>query len=459
MQRKRSIAEKFMTQTINPAITGIRGAFLDCLEDPFFVAVDRSMRYVPDGLLVVQSGKILDFGSYGEVIDRYPNLAVTEYAVTEYGDRLITPGLIDTHIHFPQTEIIGSYGEQLLEWLERYTFPTERKFEDPEYAAAVAEIFLDELLRNGTTTALVLAAVFPVSVTALFQAAKHRNLRLITGKVMMDRNAPEFLRDTAASSYRDSLKLIETWHGVDRLSYAVTPRFAPTSTPEQLQSACRLLDEVPDLYLQTHLSENLSEIAWVRELFPECGDYLEVYEKAGLVRDRTIYAHGIHLSESEFQRLSDSGASIAFCPTSNLFLGSGLFKIDRAKSNESPIKVGLATDVGGGTSFSLLQTANEAYKIAQLQGISLSPFQLFFLLTLGGARSLCLEGQLGNFTPGKEADFVVWNDRATPLQAFRNPAVMPQTLAEMHDRLFSLIMMGDDRSVEAVYVMGDRQAL
>ncbi len=439
---------------ITGTITGIRGTFLDCVDDPFRVSADRAMRYQPDGLLVLQSGKILDFGSYLAVIDRYPNLRVTEYR-----DRLITPGLIDTHIHFPQTEIIASYGEQLLEWLERYTFPTERKFQDPDYAAAVAEIFLDELLRNGTTTALVLAAVFPVSVQVLFQAAKQRNLRLITGKVMMDRHAPEFLRDTAESSYRESLALIETWHGVDRLSYAVTPRFAPTSTPAQLQAACRLLDDVPDLYLQTHLSENLSEIAWVRELFPECKDYLDVYENAGLVRDRSIYAHGIHLSDSEFQRLSSQGAAIAFCPTSNLFLGSGLFKIDRAKSSDAPVNVGLATDVGGGTSFSLLQTASEAYKVAQLQGISLSPFQLFFLLTLGGARSLSLDQAIGNFTPGHEADFVVWNDRATPIQAFRNLVEMPQTLDEIHDRLFSLIMMGDDRSVEAVYVLGALQTL
>jgi guanine deaminase len=437
---------------MNRNITGIRGAFLDCIEDPFFVSVDRAMRYRPDGLLVLQWGKVLDFGSYAEVIDRYPTLQVTEYR-----DRLITPGLIDTHLHFPQTEIIASYGEQLLEWLERYTFPTERKFQDPDYAAAVAEIFLDELLRHGTTTAMVFAAVFPESVTALFQAAKKRNLRLITGKVMMDRHAPEFLRDTAESSYIDSLKLIETWHGCDRLSYAVTPRFAPTSTPEQLRVACRLLNEVPDLYLQSHLSENVSEIAWVRELFPECNDYLEVYEKSGLVRDRSIYAHGVHLSDSEFHRLSAAGATIAFCPTSNLFLGSGLFKIDRAISREYPVKVGLATDVGGGTSFSLLQTANEAYKVAQLQGMSLSPFQLFYWLTLGGARSLSLDRTLGNFTPGKEADFVVWCDRATPLMAFRNPVEMPQTLAELHDRLFSLILMGDDRSVDAVYVMGDRQ--
>ena len=334
---------------------GVRGALLDCVDDPFFVADDRSIRYFADGLLVIQDGCIAAIGPYETLIANYVDLPVTTY-----GDRLITPGLIDTHIHFPQTEIIASYGEQLLEWLEKYTFPTERKFEDGDYAATVAEVFLDELLRHGTTTALVLATVFPASVEALFQAAQQRGLRLITGKVMMDRNAPAFLLDTAESSDRDCRQLIETWHGRDRLAYAVTPRFAPTSTPEQLQVARQLLRDYEGLYLQSHLSENLNELAWVKELFPDDPDYLAVYERSGLVGDRAIYAHGIHLSDSEFQRLSRSGTAIAFCPTSNLFLGSGLFKIEQAKSRDYPIPVGLATDVGGGTSFSLCQTASEA---------------------------------------------------------------------------------------------------
>ena len=433
--------------------TAIRGAFLDCLDDPFWVSVDQSMRYVPDGLLVLRAGKVLDFGPYESICDRYLDVPITDYS-----GRLITPGLIDTHSHFPQTEMIASYGSQLLEWLERYTFPTEQKFQDVDYAAAVAEVFLDEMLRNGTTTAMVLATVFPVSVSALFEAARSRNLRLITGKVMMDRHAPPgLLDDTAETSYRESLTLIEAWHGCDRLSYAVTPRFAPTSTPKQLRLAGQLLREFPDLYLQTHLSENLQEVAWVRALFPGHLDYLEVYEKAGLVGDRSIFAHSIHLSDAEFRRLSLNGSAVAFCPTSNLFLGSGLFKITQAKSQEFPISIGLATDVGAGTSFSLLRTASEAYKVAQLQGNSLSAFQLFFLMTLGGARSLHLEDYIGNFVPGREADFVVWNSRSTPLMAFRNTEAMPLTLEELHDRLFSLIMMGDDRSVEAVYVMGGRR--
>ena len=433
-------------------VTAIRGAFLDCLGDPFLASIDQSIRYIPDGLLVLRAGKILAFGPYEPMFDRYSDVPTTTYP-----GRLITPGLVDTHSHFPQTEMIASYGSQLLEWLERYTFPTEQKFQDVDYAAAVAEVFLDEMLRNGTTTAMVLATVFPVSVSALFEAARSRNLRLITGKVMMDRHAPSGLLDTAKTSYEESLKLIDTWHGSDRLSYAVTPRFAPTSTPEQLRLAGQLLREFPDLYLQTHLSENLQEVAWVQALFPDCLDYLDVYENAGLVGDRSIFAHSIHLSDSEFQRLSNSGSSIAFCPTSNLFLGSGLFNIAQAKSPEFPVSVGLATDVGAGTSFSLLRTASEAYKVAQLQGQSLSAFQLFFLMTLGGARSLHLEDYIGNFNPGKEADLVVWNSRSTPLMAFRNPEAMPLTLEDLHDRLFSLILMGDDRSVEAVYVMGDRK--
>ena len=437
---------------MTPSITAIRGAFLDCLDDPFLVSIDQSIRYIPDGLLVLRAGKILDFGPYEPMFDRYSDVPITTYP-----GRLITPGLVDTHTHFPQTEMIASYGSQLLEWLERYTFPTEQKFQDVDYAAAVADVFLDEMVRNGTTTAMVLATVFPVSVSALFEAARSRNLRLITGKVMMDRHAPSGLLDTAKTSYEESLALIEAWHGCDRLSYAVTPRFAPTSTPEQLRLAGQLLHEFPDLYLQTHLSENLQEVAWVRALFPDCLDYLDVYEKADLVGDRSIFAHSIHLSDSEFQRLSHSGSSIAFCPTSNLFLGSGLFNIAQAKLPEFPISVGLATDVGAGTSFSLLRTASEAYKVAQLQGQSLSAFQLFFLMTLGGARSLHLENHIGNFTPGNEADLVVWNSRSTPLMAFRNPEAMPLTLEDLHDRLFSLILMGDDRSVEAVYVMGDRR--
>jgi guanine deaminase len=429
---------------------GIRGCFVDCIDDPFRVSDDRSVRWFNDGLLVIEAGKIVTLGDYEQLILNYPDLTITYYP-----DRIITAGLIDTHVHFPQTAIVASYGEQLLEWLEKYTFPEERKFKDFEYASQVAELFLDELLRNGTTTAMVWTTVFPESTQALFQSAKRRNLRLIAGKIIMDRNAPDYLLDTAEAAYQDSKSLIEQWHGCDRLSYALTPRFAPTSTPEQLNITQQLRQEFPTVYLQTHLSENLGELDWVKELFPNEKDYLEVYEKAGLVDDRSVFAHGIHLSESEFQRLSDTGATLAFCPTSNLFLGSGLFKLHEAKKINRPIAVGLATDVGGGTSFSLLQTANEAYKVSQLQGQRLSAVQMLYLLTLGGARSLSLDSFIGNFESGKEADLVIWNVRSTPIMAFRNAASI-QTWEILNDRLFSLLMMGDDRSVDAVYILGNR---
>lgn len=449
-------------------LTGIRGAFLDCINDPFSNGSNDSLdnpsaenleslenssiRYIPDGLLVLNQGHIHDFGAYSALADRYPNLPLTYYP-----DRLITPGLIDIHLHYPQTQMMAAYGEQLLDWLNQYTFPTEQSFQDPEHAAQVANFFVEELLRNGTTTAAVFAAVFPGSVDALFAAAQARNLRLITGKVMMDRHAPPGLLDTAQSAYEDSQRLIERWHGVDRLRYAVTPRFAPTSTAEQLQLAGQLLEEFPTVYLHTHLSENLDELAWVKELFPQSTNYLDVYDRYGLVTPRSIFAHCIHLSDAEFDRLADVNAAIAFCPTSNLFLGSGLFNIQKAKSEGRSINVGLASDVGAGTSFSMLKTAAEAYKVAQLQRQTLSPFQLFFLMTLGGARSLHLADHIGNFELGKEADFVVWNLQATPLMAFRNLGPLPTTFQELSDRLFSLLVLGDDRSVSATYIMGQQQ--
>lgn len=343
-----------------------------------------------------------------------------------------------------------------MEWLNQYTFPVEGKFKDVAYAAHVANIFLDELLRNGTTTAVVLAAVYPASVNALFDAADRRHLRMIAGKVMMDRHAPDFLLDTAESSYYESKELIERWHQQGRSLYAITPRFAPTSSPAQLRLAGKLLEEHPGTYLHTHLSENVNEVAWVQQLFPDCKGYLDVYDRAGLVGERSIFAHCIQLTSAEFQRLSEAKAAIAFCPTSNLFLGSGLFKLGHAKSCDCPIRVGLATDVGAGTSFSLLQTANEAYKVVQLQQQTLSPFQALFLATLGGARALGLEDKIGSFALGSEADFVVLNPRSTSLMAFRNPEGTPHSLTDLADRLFSLIIMGDDRAIHATYSMGER---
>lgn len=430
-------------------LQAFRCSFLDFIEDPFYIPETESVRYIADGLLVLENGKVKELDTYESLKNQY-----SEIPVTSYPGMLIMPGFIDTHIHFPQTEMIAAYGEQLLEWLNQYTFPTERKFKEKAYAQKVAAIFLNELLRNGTTTALVFAAVYPESVDAFFEEASRRNLRMIAGKVMMDRNAPDFILDTAETSYLESKQLIEKWHKNGRLLYAVTPRFAVTSTPEQLRLAGKLLQEFPDVYLHTHLSENVNEVAWVKELFPDCTGYLNVYDQAGLVSDRSVFAHGVQLTDEEFQRLSEAQSAIAFCPTSNLFLGSGLFRIEQAKSTAHPVKLGLGTDVGAGTSFSMLQTANEAYKVAQLRQQRLSPFKALFLATLGGARALSLEGRIGNFDVGKEADFIVLNLRSTPLMAFRNPEATPTSLAELAEKVFTLMMMGDDRAVHATYIAG-----
>jgi guanine deaminase len=438
------------TQSTKTSVKAFRCSFLDFIEDPFYVSTAESVRYIADGMLVIEKGKVKELGTYESLKNKYSKIPVTFYS-----GRLIMPGFIDTHIHFPQMEIIASYGEQLLEWLHKYTFPTERKFKDKAYAQKVAAVFLDELFRNGTTTALVFAAVYPESVEAFFEEASRRNLRAIAGKVMMDRHAPDFLTDTAQTSYLQSKQLIEKWHKKGRLLYAVTPRFAITSTDEQLRLAGKLLQEFPDVYLHTHLSENVDEVAWVRELFPDCESYLNVYDRAGLVGEKSVFAHGVHLRDEEFRRLSAAKSAIAFCPTSNLFLGSGLFKLEQAKSREYPVKVGLGTDVGGGTSFSLLQTANEAYKVAQLRGQKLSPFQALFLATLGGARALSLEDKIGNFDVGKEADFIVLDMRSTPLMAFRNRETTPTSLEELAEKVFSLVMLGDDRAISATYIMGE----
>jgi guanine deaminase len=437
----------------NQTIKGFRASFLDTIADPFYAPEADCIRYFPDGLLIVESGKVKELGSYKDLQTKYADIPIADYR-----DRLIVSGFIDTHIHFPQTEMIASYGEQLLEWLSTYTFPTERKFADRNYALEIASIFLDELLRNGTTTALVFTTVFPQSTDAFFEVAQRRNLRMIAGKVMMDRNAPEFLRDTAISSYVETKQLIEKWHKCERLLYAVTPRFPLTSTPEQLTNIRKLLVEFPDVYLHTHLSENVKEVEAVAAAFPENEGYLDVYDRAGLVGERSIFAHGIQLTDQEFARLSEAKSAIAFCPTSNLFLGSGLFKIEKAKSLETPVKVGLGTDVGAGTSFSMLRTASAAYQVAQLRSQKLSAFQALFLATLGGARALCLEDKLGNFEVGKEADFVVLNLRSTPIMALRNKsfdsANLP-TLAEISDQLFATIIMGDDRAIAATYIIGE----
>lgn len=424
--------------------TAFRGSVIDFIDDPGRVSNrEDSYRYFEDGLLVVRDGRIADMGPAEACMQKLP----PDTRVKEYRNRLIMPGFIDVHVHYPQTGIIGAYGEQLLDWLDNYTFPMETRFKDPEYAAGVARVFLDELFRNGTTSAMVFSTVHRESAEVLFEAAHEHRMRLITGKVMMDRNAREDLLDTPESGYTDSRALIKKWHNRGRLLYALTPRFAPTSTPEQLKKTKKLLDEFPDLYVQTHLSENKQEIEWVKDLFPERADYLDVYDYYGLTSRRSVFAHCVHLSDHEFKVLEQTGSGIAFCPTSNLFLGSGLFPHHKAK--EYQVRVGLATDVGGGTSFSLIRTLGEAYKIAQLQGNTLSALEGFYLATLGGARVLDLEDRLGNFDTGNEADFIVVDPAATPVQEFRLGQV-----TDIGETLFVLMTMGDDRNVQATYVNG-----
>ena len=425
------------------ATAAVRGSIIHFLGDPSKVPPSDSFEYFEDGLLVVEDGKVKQVGSAAELLRSLDG----EPEVTHYPNSLITPGFVDTHLHYPQTEIIGAYGEQLLDWLEKYTFPTENKYRDKDYARATAKVFVQELLRNGTTTALVFATVHKDATEALFEEARRFDLRLIAGKVMMDRNAPDYLLDTPQTSYEDTKALIQKWHGNGRLLYAVTPRFAPTSTSEQLEVAGKLKREHPDVYVQTHVSENEDEVAWVNSLFPEAKGYLDVYDRYGLLSSRSVFAHGIHLTDDEFRRLSETGSCISFCPTSNLFLGSGLFKLETARRFN--VNVSMGTDVGAGTSFSMLQTLNEAYKVVQLQKQKLSSFRAFFLATLGGAESLRLADKIGNFTPGKEADFVVLDCGATPLLRFR----MPQA-QQIDEKLFVLMTIGDDRVVRATYVCG-----
>ncbi|WP_151711387.1 guanine deaminase [Acinetobacter junii] len=432
--------------TLATPITVVRGRFLDIQNIVSHATeIAEQVRYIEDGVLITEQGKILWFGPWEAAQDHLP----TDVEIQHYPEQLIIPGMIDTHIHFPQTEMVGAYGEQLLSWLNTYTFPTEIQFKDKAYAQEIAKFFVNELLKNGTTTALVFCTVHPESVDALFEAAEQHQMRLIAGKVMMDRHAPEALCDSAESAYVDSKTLIQKWHGQGRALYAITPRFAPTSTPEQLERAGQLKAEFPDVYVHTHLSENKDEIAWVKDLFPHQNGYLDVYHHYGLTGQRSVFAHCVHLEDTEWKCMHDTNSAIAFCPTSNLFLGSGLFPLK--KTWDQQVKVGLGTDIGAGTSFSLLQTVNEAYKVQQLQGDKLSAYESLYHATLGGAKALDLDDKLGNFTVGKEADFVVLDLKATALQLLRQSRAK-----SIEDSLFALFTMGDDRNIEATYIYGQK---
>ena len=407
---------------------------------------DAPWQYFPDGLLVIEDGHVKECGSFEAVSPKLDSSA----RIIEHKNGLIVPGFVDTHVHYPQCEVIASYGTQLLDWLNTHTFPAEMRFHDSDYGSTIAEFFIRQLLNNGTTTALVFGTVHPQSVDAFFTVAEQRNLRMICGKVMMDRHAPPALCDTPESSYIDSKRLIRDWHNKGRLGYAVTPRFAPTSTDEQLTKAGELIREFPDVHLHTHLAENKAECEWVDALFPDQRGYLDVYDHHGLLGRRSVFAHGIHLNDQQWQRLHEAGSAVAYCPTSNLFIGSGLFRL--IKADEFSVNVGLGTDVGGGDSFSMLRTINEAYKIQQLQGHNLSPFRALYFATLGGAKSLDLDRCIGNFEPGKEADFVVLDYGGTDLLDFRL-----RGCRNVMEKLFVIEMLGDDRAVRETWIMGEKQ--
>ena len=412
-------------------------------------ADDGMALFDPDGLLAVGPDaqgrqRVLAAGAWSDLAPRFGSGPVEHLP-----GRIIAPGFVDMHIHFPQTDVIGSPADGLLPWLENYTFPHEKRFAVPEYSAQVAQFFIAELLRNGVTTALAFATSHPASAQALFVEAQHHQMRLITGKVLQDRHSPDGVRDDTEQSLIDTEALIQRWHGVDRLGYAITPRFAPTSTPEQLRGAGELAARYPGVWIQSHVAENLDEIRWAHELFPASRSYLSVYDDFGLLRERAVYAHCIHLDEHDRALMRDTGAVAAVSPTSNLFLGSGFF--DYAEADRVGMGYGLASDVGGGTSFSPFHTMLAAYYVGRegqaKRGLSLSPQHLWWQHTAGAAKALGLAGVVGNLQPGCEADFIVLNPQATPLLARRTAQA-----GSIDELLFAMIVLGDDRLVEKTVI-------
>ncbi len=425
----------------------LRGPALTFTGDPFAQGLEATMVYESDAIVAMGGGHITHFGPAQNVLPLFP----PDLPIRDCGkDALISAGFLDTHVHFPQAPVIASFGAQLLDWLETYTFPAEGKFADKDHASAVAKIFLRESLRNGITTSCVYGTVFPQSVDALFEEAERLGMRMAAGKVLMNRNAPAFLLDTVQSAYDDSKALINRWHGRGRLMYAITPRFAPTSTDEQLAAAGALWREYPDCYMQTHVSENLDEIAWVRDLFPARKNYTDVYDHAGLCGPRAIFGHGIHLDEDEMGCMHGTSSAIAHCPTSNSFIGSGAFNIARAKRADRPLRVGLGTDIGGGTSFSIMTTLGEAYKAAMVHKHRLSAGHAFYLATRGSAQAMYIEDKVGSIAPGMEADLVVLDMKSTPLIDYRMGYAN-----NIHEALFIQMTLGDDRAVQATYVAGE----
>lgn len=422
--------------------TLLLGQTLGFNADPFRVPPEEAASYERRGGVLVDGGKIADVGPADALRRRYP-----QAKVFDYGKGLITAGFVDAHVHYPQTAMIASWGKRLIDWLNTYTFPEEMRFADPDYAGKIAARYFDLALSFGTTTACSYATIHPASVDAFFAEARERGIRALAGKTCMDRNAPDGLRDTPQSAYDDSKALLGKWHGVDRLSYVVTPRFSPTSTPEQLEAIGALWAEHPDCLMQTHLSEQVDEIDWVRSLYPEARDYLDTYERFGLLGENAVFGHAIHLEGRERARLREVGAGLVHCPTSNTFIGSGLFDMDGLMAEGQ--RIGLATDTGGGSSFSMLRTMASAYEIAQLRGRALHPAELFWLATQGAANVLRLGDKIGNLVPGMEADLIVLDLASTPVIAQRHAEA-----GTIWEALFPTIMMGDDRAIASVWIAG-----
>ena len=419
------------------------GQTLSFNSDPFHAPIDEATTWQRRGAVLVSDGKIAAVGDADSMRAAHPDARLHDY-----GDALITAGFVDAHAHYPQTAIIASWGKRLIEWLNNYTFPEEMRFGDPLYAASAAKTYFDLTLANGTTTVASYCTIHSASVEAFFTEAQARGVRAVAGKTCMDRNAPDGLRDTPQSAYDDSKRLLERWHGRGRLGYAITPRFSPTSTPEQLEALGTLWSEHPDCLMQTHLSEQTDEVTWVADLFADARDYLDTYERASLVGPGAMFGHAIYLSDREKSRLKESDAALIHCPTSNTFIGSGLF--DMAGLMRDGQRIGLATDTGGGSSFSMLRTMAAAYEVAQLRGTALHPAQLYWLATAGSARAMRMDDKIGNLANGLEADLVALDLAST--------AAIKQRAARAEDiwqALFPSIMMGDDRAVKAVWVGGE----
>jgi guanine deaminase len=411
--------------------------------DPFPTDADPAASHVyhDDGFLAIDGDRIVGVGPFEE-------MPRDSAALIQLGrDALLVPGFVDTHLHAPQLEMIGSYGGHLLEWLNRYTFPTEAKFKDPRHAALIATAFFDELLRNGTLCALIFSTIHAEATEIFFAEAERRGFRGIIGKTMMDRNAPPALLENARQSYDESRALLQKWHKRGLLRYAITPRFAPTSTSALLEAAGQLKREFPDAYVHTHISENKNEVTWVQQLFPEAAEYADVYDRYGLLDELAVLAHGVWLTEEELALLAERKSRVAHCPNSNLFLGSGLFRLQHTL--DAGVGVGLGTDIGAGTTPSMFTAMADAYKVQQVQGVSLSPFHLWYLATLGGARALSLDQECGSIEVGKSADFLVLDLRATPLVSMRSDRA-----SSIEDLLAGLIFMGDDRVVKSRFIAG-----